>query len=347
MADAVPLAVVPAVAPFVTLDELQPKAKVAPLSMTALVATGNEHLSLLAVSSIVESRMPSPRLANGIKREASPLAVTYRTSPPFPLPLLARGGPLQTTVWTSTFATTIAVTWAISILRARSFARGTGDPPWVGPASHSSALSPLQLVAHVTAVALCVIFRAGSACHPAHRRRCNRHRAPTPSVAVLAAQCAGCTALQLYGSADDTRELCRSCSSAPIGGEYENFDKEDWVPLSNFFAWGMLLEVDAFWTRTGLVDWRSDETLTIGQEHARPLVVEVPIGTLVVMEKFGSNNRFEPEPNRNERQVRGSGATVGKDSLLPPSETVFEPIKAHPHLSTRITEDSAIRVVCT
>ncbi|KAJ6553477.1 hypothetical protein DFH09DRAFT_1318866 [Mycena vulgaris] len=45
MADAVPLAVAPAVAPFVTLDELQPKAKVVPLSMTAFVAAGNEHLS--------------------------------------------------------------------------------------------------------------------------------------------------------------------------------------------------------------------------------------------------------------------------------------------------------------
>ncbi|KAF8181762.1 hypothetical protein K438DRAFT_1976060 [Mycena galopus ATCC 62051] len=290
--------------------------------MTALVATGNEHLSPLAVSSIVESRMPSPRLANGIKREASPLAVTCRTSPPFPLPLLARGGPLQTTIWTSTFATTIAVTWAISILRARSFARGKGDPPWVGPASHSSALSPLQLVAHVTAVALCVIFRAGSACHPAHRRRCNRHRAPTPSVAVLAAQCAGCTALQLYGSADDTRELCRSCSSAPIGGEistcpyiggsqeyclkYENFDKEDWVPLSNFFAWGMLLEVDAFWTRTGLVDWRSDETLTIGQE-VRPQTSRTP-------SRCGSAYRHAPSSSHLPHKELRTGSSSGINS---------------------------------
>lgn len=48
MANAVPLAVAPPVVPIVTLDELQPKAKVVPLSMTAFVATGNEHLSPLA-----------------------------------------------------------------------------------------------------------------------------------------------------------------------------------------------------------------------------------------------------------------------------------------------------------
>ncbi|KAJ7804646.1 hypothetical protein B0H14DRAFT_3486037 [Mycena olivaceomarginata] len=40
MVDAVPLAVAPAVAPFMTLDELQLKAKMIPLSMTAFVATG-------------------------------------------------------------------------------------------------------------------------------------------------------------------------------------------------------------------------------------------------------------------------------------------------------------------
>jgi hypothetical protein len=68
MANAVPLAVVLAMVLIVRLDELQPKAKVVPLSMTAFVATGNEHLSPLALSSVVESRTPSPRLADGIKR---------------------------------------------------------------------------------------------------------------------------------------------------------------------------------------------------------------------------------------------------------------------------------------
>jgi hypothetical protein len=71
MADAVPLGVAPAVVPFVTLDALQLKAKMVPLSMTAFVATGNEHLSPLAVSGAVESRTPSPSLPNRIKREAS------------------------------------------------------------------------------------------------------------------------------------------------------------------------------------------------------------------------------------------------------------------------------------
>jgi hypothetical protein len=71
IADAVPLAVALAVAPFVTLDELQLKAKMVPLSMAVFVATGNEHLSLLAVSGVVESRTPSPSLPNRIKREAS------------------------------------------------------------------------------------------------------------------------------------------------------------------------------------------------------------------------------------------------------------------------------------
>ncbi|KAJ7804634.1 hypothetical protein B0H14DRAFT_3486023 [Mycena olivaceomarginata] len=72
MADAVPLAVAPAVAPFVTLGELQLKAKMVPLSMTAFIATGNEHLlPPLAMSSVVESRTPSPSLSNEIKREAS------------------------------------------------------------------------------------------------------------------------------------------------------------------------------------------------------------------------------------------------------------------------------------
>jgi hypothetical protein len=71
MANAVPLAVAPAVASIVPLDELQPKVKV----------TGNEHLSPLAVPSVVESRAPSPRLASGIRREASSLAVNDVASP--------------------------------------------------------------------------------------------------------------------------------------------------------------------------------------------------------------------------------------------------------------------------
>jgi hypothetical protein len=56
------------VAPFVTLDNLQPKAR-------SFVTTGNEHLSLLTVYNVVESRTPSPRLANGIKRQASSLVI--------------------------------------------------------------------------------------------------------------------------------------------------------------------------------------------------------------------------------------------------------------------------------
>ncbi|KAJ6553479.1 hypothetical protein DFH09DRAFT_1166729, partial [Mycena vulgaris] len=57
--------------------------------------------------------------------------------------------------------------------------------------------------------------------------------------------------------------------------KWENFDNEDWVPISYFFDSGTLLEVDAFWTRAGLVDWRSAETLTIGQE-ARPQTSHTP-----------------------------------------------------------------------
>ncbi|KAJ7735957.1 hypothetical protein B0H16DRAFT_125553 [Mycena metata] len=48
-----------------------------------------------------------------------------------------------------------------------------------------------------------------------------------------------------------------------------NLDEESWKPISHFFGSGTLLEVDAFWTRVGLVDWRSAETLKVGQE-ARP-----------------------------------------------------------------------------
>ncbi|KAJ6565281.1 hypothetical protein DFH09DRAFT_471241 [Mycena vulgaris] len=81
MADAPPLVVAPAAAPAPALDDLS-KIKVSPPSMTAFVATGNE----LAVSSVVESRTPSPRLTNGIKREASPLAAGGLASPTVPSP---------------------------------------------------------------------------------------------------------------------------------------------------------------------------------------------------------------------------------------------------------------------
>ncbi|KAJ6540997.1 hypothetical protein DFH09DRAFT_1174895 [Mycena vulgaris] len=57
--------------------------------------------------------------------------------------------------------------------------------------------------------------------------------------------------------------------------KWENFDDEDWVPISYLFESGTLLEVDAFWTRAGLVDWRSAETLTIGQE-VRPQTSHTP-----------------------------------------------------------------------
>ncbi|KAJ7304781.1 hypothetical protein DFH08DRAFT_903041 [Mycena albidolilacea] len=81
MPDAVPVEIAPA-----PLDGLQPKEKARLLSMTAFVAGENAHLlSPLAVPSTVESRTPSPRLTNGIKREVSPLATTVSApSPPPP-----------------------------------------------------------------------------------------------------------------------------------------------------------------------------------------------------------------------------------------------------------------------
>ncbi|KAJ7504197.1 hypothetical protein B0H11DRAFT_507422 [Mycena galericulata] len=58
--------------------------------------------------------------------------------------------------------------------------------------------------------------------------------------------------------------------------KWENFkDEEIWMPISYFFERGTLLEVDAFWTRVGLVDWRRAETLTIGQE-ATPQTSHTP-----------------------------------------------------------------------
>ncbi|KAJ7455400.1 hypothetical protein FB451DRAFT_1407725 [Mycena latifolia] len=48
-----------------------------------------------------------------------------------------------------------------------------------------------------------------------------------------------------------------------------------WLPISYFFEWGTLLEIEAFWTRAGLADWRRVETLTIGQE-ARAQTSQMP-----------------------------------------------------------------------
>jgi hypothetical protein len=67
MPDAVPVEIAPG-----PLDGLQPKEKAPLLSMTAFVAGGNpDLLSPLAVPSPVESRTPSPRLTNGIKRDVA------------------------------------------------------------------------------------------------------------------------------------------------------------------------------------------------------------------------------------------------------------------------------------
>ncbi|KAJ7819463.1 hypothetical protein B0H14DRAFT_3737489, partial [Mycena olivaceomarginata] len=155
----------------------------------------------------------------------------FRTSLPFLFPPLARGGPLQTTIQVSTFpaAAMIAVTCAISILRARSFARGRGDPPWVEPASHCSApSSPLRLVAHAANVALCFIFWTANAAAltPASAHATRRTEGavvdaetPTPSVAILAAQRAGVHRVAMVWVRRRYPRVCRSRSSAPIGGE--------------------------------------------------------------------------------------------------------------------------------
>ncbi|KAJ7112091.1 hypothetical protein C8R44DRAFT_250109 [Mycena epipterygia] len=74
MADVVPLADASAIAATVPYDDVPLTAKRMPLSMVAFVVTGQEHL-FLTVSSIVESRTPSPELTNGVKREPSPLTV--------------------------------------------------------------------------------------------------------------------------------------------------------------------------------------------------------------------------------------------------------------------------------
>jgi hypothetical protein len=73
MADPVPLVDTPPTAATVPHDEIPLKAKGTPLSMAAFVPTGQGHLSPLTVSSIVESRTPSPQLTNGVEREPSPL----------------------------------------------------------------------------------------------------------------------------------------------------------------------------------------------------------------------------------------------------------------------------------
>ncbi|KAJ7922433.1 hypothetical protein B0H13DRAFT_1983136, partial [Mycena leptocephala] len=181
MANAVPLAV----APVVTLDELQPKAKV----------TGNEHLSwCLASWSLARPRrgwqmessarrrlwlstmwLPRPYLrlnrrtihpsfatairASFAKGASASFAVIHQQRraaiPPPVVPVLPshfhhslRDRPLQTTIRPSTFAAaaTIAVTCAISILRARSFACpaprfGPQFTPRTSPFASSSALS--------------------------------------------------------------------------------------------------------------------------------------------------------------------------------------------------------------
>ncbi|KAJ7809946.1 hypothetical protein B0H14DRAFT_3880778 [Mycena olivaceomarginata] len=58
----------------------EPKAK---RSVTAFIATGDEHISPLTVSSVVESRTTSPWLTNGIKRK-SPLALNGVPAPAVP-----------------------------------------------------------------------------------------------------------------------------------------------------------------------------------------------------------------------------------------------------------------------
>ncbi|KAJ7870574.1 hypothetical protein B0H14DRAFT_3860915 [Mycena olivaceomarginata] len=59
------------------LPRTTPKAK---RSVTAFIATGDEHISPLTVSSVVESRTTSPWLTNGIKRK-SPLALNGVPAP--------------------------------------------------------------------------------------------------------------------------------------------------------------------------------------------------------------------------------------------------------------------------
>ncbi|KAJ7826683.1 hypothetical protein B0H14DRAFT_3722252 [Mycena olivaceomarginata] len=86
MADVPPLVVAPGAAPALSpVADFQSKLKASPLSMTALVGTGNDHLSPLAVSSSVDSRTPSCTLVNGIKPKTSPFASQTVPSPKSPL----------------------------------------------------------------------------------------------------------------------------------------------------------------------------------------------------------------------------------------------------------------------
>ncbi|KAJ7492967.1 hypothetical protein B0H11DRAFT_975603 [Mycena galericulata] len=82
MADAAPLLPVqeaPSEEPEVVVEKFPPKPKGTPLTMTSFVSTGGHgRLSPLTVSSVVDSRTPSPGLANGgsnVKREPSPLVM--------------------------------------------------------------------------------------------------------------------------------------------------------------------------------------------------------------------------------------------------------------------------------
>ncbi|KAJ7079903.1 hypothetical protein C8R44DRAFT_895581 [Mycena epipterygia] len=72
--------------PRMAFDERPAKARTVPLTMTAFVPTGgHERLSPLTVSSVADSRTPSPGLVNcasKVKREASPLVINARSLPP-------------------------------------------------------------------------------------------------------------------------------------------------------------------------------------------------------------------------------------------------------------------------
>ncbi|KAJ6553478.1 hypothetical protein DFH09DRAFT_1085602 [Mycena vulgaris] len=126
---------------------------------------------------------------------------------------------------------TIAVTCAISILRARSFTRGRGDPPWVEPASHSSApSSPLRLVAHAADVALYFIFLTANAAAltpvPVHATQHTESAAADTEPQHhwwpfwrQAAQCAGVHRVAVIWVRIQYPRVCRSRSNAPIGGE--------------------------------------------------------------------------------------------------------------------------------
>ncbi|KAF7364481.1 hypothetical protein MSAN_01109600 [Mycena sanguinolenta] len=80
----------PLVVPTPSIEEPQPRDK---LSMAAFATTGNGHLlSPLTVTSVVDSRTPSPHRVNGVKREVSPPVVDEPTvatavpPPPSPSP---------------------------------------------------------------------------------------------------------------------------------------------------------------------------------------------------------------------------------------------------------------------